>query len=80
MRLFKLQRKVDCSGVSGTGVVAEGVEFDDGQVVLRWLTAHASTGVYKNWEDVEWVHGHQGATEIVWLVAADVNTCQAMAL
>ena len=41
MRLFKLQRKVDCSGVSGTGVVAEGVEFDDGQVALRWLTAHA---------------------------------------
>lgn len=73
MRLFKLQRKVDCSGVSGCGVVAEGVEFDDGQVALRWLSAHASTGIYKNWEDVEFVHGHQGATQVVWLVTTDVH-------
>ncbi len=30
MRRFQLNRIVDESGVSGTGVVAQGVEFDNG--------------------------------------------------
>jgi len=34
-RPFVLRRLVDETGVSGTGVVAEGVEFSDGTVALR---------------------------------------------
>lgn len=31
-RVFVLQRHVDVSGVSGTGEIAEGVEWSDGTV------------------------------------------------
>ena len=44
MRIFSLVRHEDVSGVSGTGRVADGVEFNDGTVVLRWLTMGGSTG------------------------------------
>ncbi len=50
MRIFLLDRKVDESGVSGSGIVAEGIEFGDGTVVLHWITQVRSTTVYKNME------------------------------
>jgi len=43
MKLFHLERTEDASGVSGIGKVVEGVVFDDGTVVLRWLTEVKST-------------------------------------
>jgi hypothetical protein len=70
-RLFDLQRDRDPSGVSGTGVVATGVEFQDGSVALRWPNRnnpeHASTAVWPSIEAMIAVHGHQGATRVVWL-------------
>jgi hypothetical protein len=38
MRRFVMRREFDCSGVSGTGVVLEGVAFSTGVVVIHWLT------------------------------------------
>lgn len=38
MRRFTMQRERDASGVSGTGVVLEGVLFSTGVVVIHWLT------------------------------------------
>jgi hypothetical protein len=38
MRRFIMRREFDCSGVSGTGVVLEGVAFSTGVVVIHWLT------------------------------------------
>ncbi len=38
MRSFTMQRKADASGVSGTGLVLEGVQFSTGVVVIHWLT------------------------------------------
>lgn len=38
MRCFTLRREQDVSGVSGTGVVLEGVVFSTGAVVIHWLT------------------------------------------
>mgnify|MGYP003632557971 FL=1 len=35
---FTVCRQNDQSGVSGTGVVIEGVQYATGQVVLHWLT------------------------------------------
>lgn len=64
MRNFVLDRIEDKSGVSGTGIVAEGVEFGDGTVALRWLSDTASTVFYSCMEDVEKIHGHNGATRI----------------
>jgi hypothetical protein len=38
MRSFTMQREADASGVSGTGLVLEGVQFSTGVVVIHWLT------------------------------------------
>lgn len=65
-RAFHLQRDKDHNGVSGTGRVAEGCEFSDGTVVLRWLSATASTVVYGTLADAVRVHGHGGSTRVVW--------------
>lgn len=67
MRRFKLIRKEDESGISGTGNVAGGVEFDDGTCAMRWDTATASTGLYNNITELEAIHGHGGKTIVVWI-------------
>ncbi|HVM41385.1 MAG TPA: hypothetical protein VM618_11480 [Acidimicrobiia bacterium] len=38
MRRFSMRREHDASGVSGTGIVLEGVLFSTGVVVIHWLT------------------------------------------
>lgn len=38
MRRFVMHRQQDASGVSGTGLVLEGVLFSTGIVVVHWLT------------------------------------------
>lgn len=65
-RTFELHRQNDVTGVSGVGVVADGVEFDDDTVVLHWRGEHPSTVIWPNMRHVVAVHGHDGATEIVW--------------
>src|SRR5262245_23447918 len=79
MRLFELHRAVDPTGTSGTGVVAQGCEFDDGTAILPWLTAKTSTAWYASVEDVVAIHGHNGATVVVFApadVAAEPDTDQ----
>ena len=68
-RTFELVRFRDPSGVSGTGVVAEGCEFTDGSVALRWRGDNPATAVWPNVDAILAVHGHQGATEIRWIDA-----------
>lgn len=63
---FWLRRNEDVTGVSGTGIVAEGVRFSNGCCVLRWLSDVSSIAIYARVEDVETIHGHGGTTEIVW--------------
>jgi len=67
IRRFVLDRREDHSGVSGTGIVAEGVRFTDGTVALRWLTETTSTALYHDMDDLITVHGHQGSTAVAWL-------------
>jgi hypothetical protein len=69
--LFTLIRHEDETGVSGTGTVAEGVEFTDGTCVIRWLTATSSTGIYHSIKEVEILHGHNGRTTVEWLDGED---------
>ena len=63
---FVLDREVDETGVSGTGVVAEGVEFSDGVVCLRWTSEWPSSVVHydRGMDSVIHVHGHNGKTRI----------------
>ena len=65
MRVFRLWRERDPSGVSGTGLVAEGVQFSDGTCALRWLLELRSTAIYASLADVEAIHGHNGDTRIM---------------
>lgn len=73
IRRFRLHRIEDVSGVSGTGVVAEGVVFSDGWTVLHWLDREPMneptivTWLNKGHEGVVKVHGHSGSTKIEWL-------------
>lgn len=64
-RRFELHRDRDLTGISGTGVVAEGVEFTDGTVVIRWLGDTPSTVVWPDLQAAKRVHGHDGATRVV---------------
>lgn len=68
MILFYLNREEDESGVSGTGIVAEGVIFKNGKVAIAWCSASgiASVTVYNTINDVEAIHGHKGKTKIVY--------------
>jgi hypothetical protein len=62
---FYLKRIEDESGISGTGIVARGVILPSGACVMEWLTFHSSIALYKNIEDVEKIHGHNGKTLVV---------------
>ena len=67
-RAFVLQRNEDETGVSGTGIVAEGVEFSDGTVALRWTSAWPTSVVFhdRGIDSVVHVHGHGGKTQVVF--------------
>lgn len=69
MRRFVLFRAQDVSGVSGTGIVADGVEFPDGTVALRWRGPWPTSVVFhdRGLEAVTHIHGHGGATRVEFI-------------
>jgi len=73
MRRFLLERVEDATGVSGTGWVAEGMQFTNGRCVLCWrfvqgqplpLGQWSSVAVYPSLGMIEQIHGHGGKTVI----------------
>jgi hypothetical protein len=73
VRRFRLLRIEDVSGVSGTGVVAEGVIFSTGKVVLSWCSEYHSVAVYDSAADLLAIHGHKGRTRVDWLDPPDTT-------
>ena len=67
MKRFDLFRVEDESGVSGTGVVAEGVQFQTGKCALGWLTKVSSIAIYDSIEELTQIHGHEGKTIVRWI-------------
>jgi 3'-phosphoadenosine 5'-phosphosulfate sulfotransferase (PAPS reductase)/FAD synthetase len=65
-RTFTVVRERDISGISGTGVVAFGVQFHDGTVVMRWSVGKDSTVIWADLATAIDVHGHGGATKFYW--------------
>jgi hypothetical protein len=65
-RKFWLNRKEDPSGISGVGIVAEGIIFTSGACAMTWLTGVSQIGVYPSLDHVRAIHGHNGMTEILW--------------
>lgn len=68
VRPFTLVRSEDPSGVSGTGVVADGAVFrDDGRVVVKWRnSANPYPLPFPSIEALLAVHGHGGKTQVHW--------------
>lgn len=66
-RRFQLHRHRDVGGLSGTGIVAEGIRFGDGQCAYRWLTSPCTTQIAPSITAVKSIHGHGGKTKIHWL-------------
>ena len=56
MRRFKLVRNEDVSGVSGTGVVAEGIEWTNGNVSVCWLGTFFTIETAANIHTIERIH------------------------
>lgn len=73
MRVFELHRKVDETGVSGVGVVAQGIEFDSGWCALAWLTEYRSVAIYPSLGELIAIHGHDGSTQIIQRVEVDLQ-------
>lgn len=67
LRRFVLEREEDISGNSGTGTVAEGTMFSNGQAVVHFISQWESINVYANMTVVEALHGHGGRTRVRWL-------------
>ena len=74
MKLFILNRTEDESGVSGTGTVAEGVQFGNGKCALSWLTEHSSVALYDDIVTLEAIHGHDGKTVVEWIYEPNHKT------
>lgn len=67
-RRFILKRLEDETGVSGTGIVAEGMEFTNGTCALVWLTeVHSIVAIYDSADTLVKLHGHGGMTTIEWM-------------
>jgi len=63
---FWLLRVRDCSGVSGEGVVAQGVIWETGKCTMSWLTNTNSIAVYDGIGTLMAIHGHKGATKVIY--------------
>jgi len=63
MRTFRLHRHEDVTGLTGLGVVAEGVVFSARSWAMHWLSELTSIHAV---EDILAIHGHQGRTELIY--------------
>lgn len=70
-RRFVLMRFEDETGVSGTGAVAEGIEFSDGSVAMRWRSHVKSTTFFESLRALEAIHGHDGKSRVLFLDGPD---------
>ena len=62
-----MNRSKDESGISGTGIVAEGLQFSSKKCVISWLSDTPSIEIYDSIDEVKRIHGHQGETQIKWI-------------
>lgn len=68
-QVFAVVRNEDETGVSGTGVVIDGVVFPSGDCVTRWRGATPCISVWSSFEAFKSVHidpHPDNKTEVVW--------------
>ena len=67
MRRFILDRDTDITGISGTGVIAHGVEWEEGgQAGLYWLGTK-TTRQYPDILSVQAIHCYNDNAKVVWI-------------
>jgi hypothetical protein len=66
IKTFYLLRHTDVNGLSGTGVVAVGVVYPNGRAHMQWVSYKASFEMHDNIDMLMDIHGHSGATELIW--------------
>lgn len=71
VRVFEIERQADASGVSGTGIVIQGVIFATGTVVVQWLTPppRGSINIFDSFEQFMSIHvgpHPSNQTRILW--------------
>lgn len=69
---FRLVRRKDHSGVSGTGIVAKGVVMPDDTVLFWWVVEGkpSSLNIFACVEEILCINGHGGDTWIEWISPA----------
>lgn len=67
MKRFKLNRLEDVSGISGSGIIAEGCVFSNGKAIVSWLGKRASIVVWDSLDDCLYINGHGGKTVVEWI-------------
>lgn len=63
---FYLIRHSDVNGLSGTGIVAVGVVYPNGKAHMQWISFKSSFEMHDSVESLIDIHGHSGATELIW--------------
>ncbi len=63
---FILIRDIDETGVSGTGIVAEGFQLPTGRVVIEWHVTPFAIGIFSSLQELIQVHGHGGKTRVLY--------------
>ena len=73
MRRFYLKRTEDPTGLSGTGRVADGVEYSNGLCTLTWKSEVPTITVFTSISNVRKLHTHNGQhdTKIVFIDPPD---------
>ena len=66
LRRFRINRLIDETGVSGTGIVAEGVLWPNGWVEMFWLNSQGKS-LFPDVSAMMKIHGHDGKTVLEWV-------------
>ena len=74
MKYFKVTRMGDETGVSGVGHVIDGIVFNDGTTVIKWLTEMSSIAIYKSFEEFKAIHidSHPANESIIEMIEIPV--------
>ena len=62
IKTFYLNRLTDINGLSGTGIVAIGSLYPNGEAHMLWVSFKSSFEMHKSIDALMDIHGHGGAT------------------
>jgi hypothetical protein len=66
-KVFYLVRFEDPTGTSGEGIVAEGIQFSQGDAMVKWKGDYPCFHWWpKGWQHTSLIHGHGGKSKVVW--------------